>query len=161
MTSTRAYIGLGSNLGDRDAALRAAIAALECAPGVRVAAVSGFFETKPVGGPAGQGDYLNAALGLDVVLAPRALLELLLAVEKGLGRTREIRFGPRTIDLDLLLYDEECIEEPGLEVPHPRFRERLFVLEPLAEIAPGAIDPCSGRTIADLLRDLKARSTDL
>jgi len=142
----RAYIGLGSNLGDREATLRRALDLL----GDEVVAVSSFRETEPVG-YLDQPRFLNAAAALDTELAPRALLDRLLEVERELGRTREgPRFGPRTIDLDLLLYGDRTIDEPGLTVPHPRLAERLFVLEPLAELDPDLDVPGHGR-VADLL----------
>ncbi len=145
----RAYIGLGSNLGDREAALRDALDLL----GGAVVAVSSFRETDPVG-YLDQPRFLNAAAELDTALEPRALLECLLAIELELGRTREgPRFGPRTIDLDLLLYDDEVIDEPGLVVPHPRLAERRFVLEPLAELDPDLVAPGLGR-VTDLLARL-------
>ena len=149
-----AYIGLGSNLGDRRAYLDRALAGLRGWPGVEVTRISSVYETAPVGGPAGQGPYLNAVAELRTDLAPEALLQVLLAVESGLGRVRAERDGPRTIDLDLLLYGDLVREDPQLILPHPRLHQRLFVLQPLAEIAPGLIHPVLRRTIADLLADL-------
>jgi 2-amino-4-hydroxy-6-hydroxymethyldihydropteridine diphosphokinase len=140
----RAYIGLGANLGDRSAALDAALEALRARPGVHVAAVSRVRETEPWG-PVEQPPFLNAAAALDTTLEARELLDVLLAVERDLGRTREgARWGPRTIDLDLLLYGDEVIDEPGLTVPHPRLAERLFVLEPLHDLDPGLVVPGAG-----------------
>jgi 2-amino-4-hydroxy-6-hydroxymethyldihydropteridine diphosphokinase len=142
----RVYIGLGSNLGDREAALRGALHLL----GDDVVAVSSFRETDPVG-YLDQPRFLNAAAALETQLQPRALLERLLEVERELGRTRDgPRFGPRTIDLDLLLYGDRVIDEPGLVVPHPRLAERRFVLEPLAELDPDLVVPGRGR-VSDLL----------
>ena len=139
-----AYIGLGANLGDREAALRAALEALAATPGIEVDAVSAFRETEPVGFT-DQPRFVNAAARLVTELPPRALLERLLAVERALGRTRDgPRWGPRTIDLDLLLYGDVVLEEPGLSVPHPRLAERRFVLEPLAELDPGLVVPRRG-----------------
>jgi 2-amino-4-hydroxy-6-hydroxymethyldihydropteridine diphosphokinase len=156
--SACALIGLGSNLGDRRGTLEGAIRTMEFAPGVAVRRVSSFFETEPVGGPPGQGVYLNAAAALETALDPFALLELLQEIELRFGRTRTIRWGPRTLDLDLLLYDDRIIETPELIVPHPRLATRSFVLEPLEEIAPLFVDPVSKRSIADLLLDLRRSS---
>jgi 2-amino-4-hydroxy-6-hydroxymethyldihydropteridine diphosphokinase len=140
----RAYIGLGANLGDRAGTLRDALAALDALDGIEVVAVSGFRETDPVG-YLDQPRFLNGAAALETVLAPRELLDALLAVERSLGRTREgPRFGPRTIDLDLLLYGDESFDEPGLTVPHPRLHERAFALEPLVELDPGLVVPGKG-----------------
>ena len=140
----RAYVGLGANLGDREAALRRALELLALRPDVEVVAVSSFRETEPVG-YLDQPRFLNAAAGLETALPPRELLETLLAVERDLGRVRDgPRFGPRTIDLDLLVYGDLRVDEPGLAVPHPRLHERRFVLEPLVEIAPGLVVPGLG-----------------
>ena len=147
-----AAIGLGSNLGDRLASLRDARAALSRAAAVRVVDASALWETEPVG-PGEQGLYLNAALALETTLSPRALLDLLLEVERTLGRDRggdAVRWGPRTIDLDLLLWGDEVVEEEGLVVPHPRLHERAFVLRPLAEVAGGRRHPRLGVSIEAL-----------
>jgi 3-oxoacyl-[acyl-carrier protein] reductase len=149
-----AYIALGSNLGDRRTYLDCALAELRGRPGVEVTRVSSVYETAPIGGSAEQGPYLNAAAELRTDLAPAVLLQLLLEVESGLGRVRTERDGPRTIDLDLLLYDDVVRDDPRLTLPHPRLHERLFVLQPLVEIAPGLIHPVLKRTIADLLGEL-------
>ena len=139
-----AYIGLGSNLGDRKATLSRALELLAAEPGIEVTKVSVFRETAPVG-LLDQPRFLNAAARIQTELAPRELLDRLLAVERALGRTRTgTRFGPRTIDLDLLLYGDSMLSEPGLTVPHPRLRERVFVLEPLAELDPGLVIPGLG-----------------
>ena len=136
---TRAYVGVGANLGDREATIRSALDAL---PGV--VAVSALRETDPVG-VVEQPPFLNGAVALETDLAPRELLDVLLSVERGLGRERRERWGPRTIDLDLLLYGDETIDEPGLTVPHPRLHERRFALEPLLELDPELAIPGRGR----------------
>lgn len=133
--AVRAYVGLGSNLGDRESVIADAVSALGSHPEIEVLRVSTLRETEPWG-PIDQPRFLNGAVAVDTTLAPRALLGVLLDVERGLGRVRHERWGPRTIDLDLLLYGDTVVDEPGLTVPHPRLRERAFVLEPLLEIAP-------------------------
>jgi len=145
---TDAYLGLGSNLGDREALLRAAIMALDATPGVRVTSISSLYETPPWG-PVPQGPYLNACVALETTLSPRQLLTLCLAIERDHGRERAIRWGPRTLDMDVLLYGDESIDEEGLIVPHPRMAERAFVLVPLAEIAPDL--RIGGRAIREML----------
>lgn len=148
-----AYVALGANLGDRLASLDAAVAALGVLPDTEVLAVSPWIETDPVG-YLDQPRFLNGVAKMRTILEPRALLEALLAIELGLGRTREgARFGPRTIDLDLLVYGDAELDEPGLTVPHPRLHERRFVLEPLAAIAPDLDVPGRGR-VTDLLAQL-------
>jgi len=140
----RAYVGLGSNLGDREATLRQAVAALREVPGVRIVAVSAFRETDPVGF-LDQPCFLNGAAAIETELSPQELLAALLEVERGLGRIRGgERYGPRTVDLDLLVYGDVTLAEPGLEIPHPRLHERRFALEPLAELAPGLEIPGKG-----------------
>jgi 2-amino-4-hydroxy-6-hydroxymethyldihydropteridine diphosphokinase len=148
----RAYVGLGSNLGEREATIRRGLDLLASDPGVELAAVSTLRDTDPVG-HADQPRFLNGAAAVETTLSARELLSLLLAVERELGRdrSREVRFGPRTIDLDLLLYGDEVVDEPGLTVPHPRLAERAFVLEPLDELDPGLVLP-DGRPVRDLLR---------
>ena len=131
---TRAFLGLGSNLGDRWAHLRRAVAALP-----DVVAVSPVYETDPVGGPEGQGPYLNVVVQLETDLAPRALLELGRRLEREAGRVRAERWGPRTLDVDVLLVGREQVDEPDLQVPHPRMWERAFVLVPLADLAPDLV----------------------
>jgi 2-amino-4-hydroxy-6-hydroxymethyldihydropteridine diphosphokinase len=154
----RCFVALGSNLGDREAALRAALGRLAATPGVVLVAVSRLWETEPVGPP--QPAYLNAAAALDTTLSARELLARLLAIEREAGRTRGAeRNAPRTLDLDLLLFGDESIDEPGLVVPHPRLAQRAFVLEPLAEIAAELRHPALGASIAELaarVRDPRA-----
>ena len=142
----RAFLALGSNLGDREGTIRAALAELDAAPGVRVAAVSSLVETDPVG-YLDQPRFLNGAAALDTELRPRELLDLLLETERRFGRVREglPAQGPRTLDLDLLLYGDLEIDEEGLQIPHPRLHERAFVLGPLAELDPGLEVPRKGQ----------------
>ena len=147
---TRAYVGLGANLGDRERTLRAAVDALGVEEAIEVVAVSTLRETDPVG-VGDQPRFLNGVAALETSLGARELLDRLLAVEQRYGRVRVPgEHGPRTLDLDLLLYGDETIDESGLAVPHPRIHERRFVLEPLAELAPGLV--VSGRgTVESLL----------
>ena len=141
----RAYVALGSNLGDREQTLLDAVEALRAEPGVDVAAVSTLIETEPVGF-LDQPRFVNGVVALDTTLPARALLELLLEVERRFGRNRDgvPAQGPRTLDLDLLLYGNAEIDEPGLRIPHPRLHERAFVLGPLAELDPGLDVPGKG-----------------
>jgi 2-amino-4-hydroxy-6-hydroxymethyldihydropteridine diphosphokinase len=154
----RAFVGLGSNLGDREETLRRAVDALRRLPETQVRAVSTFRDTAPVG-YVDQPRFLNGAVELDTALAPRDLLDELLRIERELGRdrTQSPPQGPRTADLDLLLYGEQRIHEPGLEVPHPRLHEREFVLEPLSDLDPGLFLPGIG-PIQTLLAGLDSRS---
>src|SRR5687767_11237790 len=147
----RVAIAIGSNLGDRDRHLRAAASALR--PFIDGLRLSSFHDTAPVGVDP-QPQFLNAAAAGETSLSGRALLDLLLSTEQTFGRVRPYPGAPRTLDLDLILYGDDVIEEPGLIVPHPRFRERRFVLEPLAEIAPDWRDPVTGKTVEELLRGL-------
>jgi 2-amino-4-hydroxy-6-hydroxymethyldihydropteridine diphosphokinase len=150
---TRAYVGLGANLGDRRASLDRALELLGGEEGIDVVAVSSFRDTEPVG-YLDQPRFLNAAAALDTELGPRELLDRLLAVELALGRTRDgPRFGPRTVDLDLLVHGDTRLSEPGLELPHPRLHERRFALEPLAELDPDLDIPGRG-PVSALLAEL-------
>lgn len=148
---TRVAVALGSNLGDREGQLRAALADLEAS--IHHLRVSTFHETAPVGVGA-QPQFLNAVAVGETSLTAHALLDALLAVERTHARERPYPGAPRTLDLDLILYDDAVLDEPDLIVPHPRFRERRFVLEPLTEVAPDWRDPVTGRTVEELLRVL-------
>ncbi len=152
--TTPAWIGLGSNLGDRRAILDSALADLAQVDGVTLRAVSSYRETQPVGGPPGQGPFLNAAARLDTTLGPHQLLESLQTIEARAGRVRVVRWGERTLDLDILIFGTKFLDEPDLKLPHPRLALRRFVLGPLAEIAPDVVDTMTRRTIAGLLANL-------
>jgi 2-amino-4-hydroxy-6-hydroxymethyldihydropteridine diphosphokinase len=154
---TRAAIGLGSNLGDREAILLQAVETLAAAPGVTLRNRSRNLETAPVGGPPDQGPFLNAAVTLETSLSPDQLHELLNQIERQAGRRRVVRWGERTLDLDLLLFGNCEIQTDALTVPHPRMAFRRFVLEPLASIAPEWVHPTTGRTIGDLRSNLDVR----
>ena len=145
---TRAVLAVGSNLGDRMALLQGAIDAL--GEHMDVVAVSGVYETAPVGGP-DQDDFLNAVLIVETSLAPYDLLALCQRVETAHDRVREVRWGPRTLDLDILLFGDRLIDEPRLKVPHYQIQERAFVLYPLAELAPQDLRLADGRTLSELL----------
>jgi 2-amino-4-hydroxy-6-hydroxymethyldihydropteridine diphosphokinase len=153
--STIAYIGLGSNLGEREHAIREALRMLDEGAGTEVLSIARVIETDPVG-YTDQPRFLNTAAMIGTTLHPRELLSLLLEIERELGRVRGEgpRFGPRTIDLDLLLYGDETLDEPDLQVPHPRMHERRFVLEPLADLDPDALVPGLGR-VSQLLAELE------
>ncbi|MGG6294343.1 2-amino-4-hydroxy-6-hydroxymethyldihydropteridine diphosphokinase [Leptolyngbya sp. AN02str] len=149
-TQHHAAIALGSNLGNSADILRAAIAALNNTAGITVIAYSQFYETAAVGPP--QPDYINAAALLKTTLTPFQLLEHLLAIEANFGRVRRERWGPRLLDLDLLLFDQLVLDTPHLLIPHPRMNERAFVLVPLSEIAGDWIDPITGKAIAAMVQ---------
>jgi 2-amino-4-hydroxy-6-hydroxymethyldihydropteridine diphosphokinase len=155
---SRSFLALGSNLGNRQAYLDFAILRLRAEPGVTVRRVSSYFETSPVGGPAGQGAYLNAVAEIETLLSPDRLLRALLQIEEAAGRVRSEPNAPRTLDLDILLYDHLVRSAPNPILPHPRMHERRFVLEPLAEIAPETIHPVYGRSISALLAALPPTS---
>jgi 2-amino-4-hydroxy-6-hydroxymethyldihydropteridine diphosphokinase len=144
----RAYVGLGANLDAREETIRNALDLLGEHPRIDVVAVSTLRETKPWGPVARQPPFLNGAAVVETSLEPRALLGVLLDVERRLGRVREERWGPRTIDLDLLVYGDAIVDEPGLTVPHPRLRERAFALEPLVELEPELVVPGQGPAVA-------------
>ncbi len=143
-------LGLGSNLGDSARLLSEAVARLKSHPHIEVLRQSRFRETSPVGGPAGQAAYLNAAAVVRTSLSPRELLTVCQEIENSLGRRREERWGPRTIDIDLLLYDDLVLNERDLQIPHPRMAWRRFVLEPAAEIAAEMVHPVIGWTVGHL-----------
>jgi 2-amino-4-hydroxy-6-hydroxymethyldihydropteridine diphosphokinase len=152
----RAYVGLGSNLGDRAAYLLLGLSALSRLPKTHLLRLSPVYETDPVGPP--QPPYLNMVAELETELSPKGLLAKMLRIEKALGRERRERWGPRTLDLDLLLYGDLVLEEEGLSVPHPRLHERAFVLVPLLDLLPEGRHPLLGQSFAELLASLDAYS---
>ena len=145
------YIGLGSNMGDRQALLEKAVAEIGALPETRLVAHSQWLETEPVGGPPEQDPYLNGAAKVFTALEPEELLEQLNRIESRLGRIREEKWGPRPVDLDILLFGNRIVCTPDLTIPHPLMHERRFVLEPLAEIAPYVVHPVLGITMLELL----------
>jgi 2-amino-4-hydroxy-6-hydroxymethyldihydropteridine diphosphokinase len=144
---TQSYLGIGSNVGERPSFCRRAVAELAVVEGIEVLAVSSLYETSPVGGPP-QRSFVNLVCSIDTTLEPRALLEVCQSVERRAGREpTEMRWGPRVLDIDILTYGEEKLNEPGLEIPHPRMTMRRFVLVPLLELDPGASDPWGTRYV--------------
>ncbi|MCY1020486.1 2-amino-4-hydroxy-6-hydroxymethyldihydropteridine diphosphokinase [Pyxidicoccus sp. MSG2] len=150
--SDTVYVGLGSNEGDREAHLVAALTALSRIDAVAVLSCSSLFDSAPVGPP--QPRYLNAVVALECGLSPQRLLCILQQIEKDLGRQRELRWGPRTIDLDILLWEGQVVADPNLQVPHLELHKRRFALEPLAELAPEQKHPVMGATVKELLGKL-------
>ena len=153
------YLGLGSNVGDSESLLQSALEALN-GPDLKLLRVSGIYETEPIG-LREQRWFLNLAAEFETNLFPKQLLHRIQKVEKNLGRTRTVRNGPRTIDIDILLYGNAVVETDELEIPHPRYRERRFTLAPLAELNPALRDPVTHRTMAEMLARLKGQSIRL
>lgn len=154
-----AYIALGSNLGDRRQYLNDALTTLQAHESIQLEKTSAFYETSPVGGPPGQRAYLNAVAKLQVNRTPEELLSILQSIEHQFGRERKQRFGPRTLDLDILLFENEVRDSPSLTIPHPRMHEREFVLLPMLEIAPEVVHPTLDKTITELFFALRAETT--
>jgi 2-amino-4-hydroxy-6-hydroxymethyldihydropteridine diphosphokinase len=150
-----AYVGLGSNLGDRANNIRQALDKLRCAGDLSVFAVSSLYETEPEGYE-DQNWFVNAVAGIETTHSPRELLALFKEVERTMGRRKSVRWGPREIDLDILLYDQMCFESPDLTIPHQRMHQRAFVLMPLAEIAADIVHPVLRKTIGTLLSELRS-----
>ena len=155
----RSAVALGSNIGDSQAILEAAIETLVQTPGILLEARSSWYQTKAVGPQ--QPDYLNGCVTLQVEMLPQQLLEALLGIEQQFGRVRQERWGPRTLDLDLLLYDDLIVDTSNLQIPHPRMRDRAFVLVPLAEIASDWVEPVSGCVIKELLKEVDCSDVHL
>ena len=155
MQPIHAYIGLGSNLGDRAKMIIHATMLIDDLPGIQVVKISQLIETSPVGGPPDQNDYLNGVAELICTVSARQLLDQLLKVETQMGRQRKEKWGPRCLDLDLLLFGDEIIDEPHLKVPHPLMQKRGFVMIPLCEIAPDLIHPVLGSTMRQILNMLE------
>jgi 2-amino-4-hydroxy-6-hydroxymethyldihydropteridine diphosphokinase len=160
-TGQLAYIGVGANLGDREATIRAAVERLAVSRDIEVLKVSKLIDNPASGGPPSSPAFLNGAVEVRTSLSPRGLLDRLLEIEKSLGRERRLKWGPRTIDLDLLLFENDIIAEPGITVPHALLHERSFVLEPLAQIAPDAMHPALRKSIGQLWREMtKSKSVE-
>lgn len=157
--STTAFIAFGANLGDRLATLRAAAAAIDNAEGVSVSAASALYETAPVGGPGDQPSFYNAVARVETTLPPESLLALLQSIEAEHLRARDVRWGPRTLDLDLLFYGDAVLETAHLEAPHPRLHQRRFVLKPLADVGADHVHPKLNKTVRELL-DMLAKDDE-
>ena len=153
------FLGLGSNLGERHENIQQAVKSLEAEEGIQVTKVSGHYETMPVG-MTSQPKFINACCEVQVTLSPEELLDRINRIEARLGRRREVEMGPRTIDIDILMFGGLIMSEDGLQIPHPMMHERLFVLEPLKEIAPELVHPCIGITVSELY-DTLALEMDL
>jgi 2-amino-4-hydroxy-6-hydroxymethyldihydropteridine diphosphokinase len=150
-----AFLAFGSNLGDRQGTLSKARAILQRAQGIEIGKASRLYETDPLGGPPGQSPYLNSVLELRTELSPVELLSCCLKIEQQFGRERQERWGPRTLDLDILFFGKVVSASPGLTIPHPRLHERPFVLMPLADIAPEWVHPLQKKTVRQLCACLK------
>jgi 2-amino-4-hydroxy-6-hydroxymethyldihydropteridine diphosphokinase len=153
-----AYVGLGSNIGDKAGNILRALDILSQSDGIKITKVSSFYETEPIGYE-DQDWFINAVAQIETIFSPEELLIAFKKVEQIMGRKNTIRWGPREIDLDLLMYDQLCFESPGLVIPHPRLHERAFVLVPLVEIAPDLFHPIQKKTIAELLAELQSQKT--
>ena len=151
---TKVYAGLGSNLGNKRENIIKAIDRLDACEGICVKEKSAFFNTTPVGGPL-QPDYVNCAIGMETEIEPQVLLEEFKKIEIGLGRKPGVRWGPRVVDLDILLYGNRIVDEHNLKIPHERMHERAFVLEPLCEVSPDIKHPVSGIRMSEVLEKLK------
>jgi 2-amino-4-hydroxy-6-hydroxymethyldihydropteridine diphosphokinase len=149
---TKVFIGVGSNLGEREKHIQLARDLLGSIRGVRITACASLRETEPLGGPP-QGKYMNTVWQIETDLGPKKLMEHLMEIERQLGRVREELNGPRTIDLDILFYEQEIIDRPGLVIPHPRAHERPFVLEPMTELDPDFRHPALKKTMKVLIRE--------
>ena len=153
MLTTKVFLGLGSNLGDRDAHLNDAIESLRSTDSIKVTAQSSLLETEPVGNEK-QGKFLNAVIEIETTLSPKQLMQTCLDIERQQGRVRGEKWGPRTIDIDILLFSDQLIQDEGLHVPHPEMQNRSFVLIPLVEIAPMTVHPALGVTAKAMLHAL-------
>ena len=155
--SKKVYLGLGSNLGNREENLRKALSILHETDAIRVKTVSSCYETEPVGPVTDQNDFYNIVVEVETTLSPRELLTRINSAERRLGRARGERWGPRVIDIDILLWDNKILEEEGLKIPHPEMTTRAFVLTPLSEIAPDVIHPTAHKSMAELASQLGGR----
>ena len=153
----KSYIGIGSNLGDRRKNIQLALKVLKEKKDIIVEKVSPFYETLPAGGPPHQGKFLNGVIEISTTLTPQELLKVLQGIEKALGRVRKERWGPRTIDLDILFYGDLIVNEEGLIIPHPLMHKREFVLKPLLRIAPNLIHPVLKESVKELLESIRKK----
>jgi 2-amino-4-hydroxy-6-hydroxymethyldihydropteridine diphosphokinase len=151
---TKVYAGLGSNFGNKRENILSAIDRMDAYEEICVKEKSGFYDTAPVGGPP-QPDYVNCVIGLETEIKPQTLLKVFKKIEKELGRKPGVRWGPRVVDLDIILFGDRIVNDHNLKIPHERMHERVFVLEPLSEISPDIKHPVSGKSISELLETLK------